>query len=132
MKSLKKKLVPFLFLITLLVGLLSAGFGGNFTTASGSASSETNNNDSWFMFHGDLAHSGYTASNGPFTNQTLWIYQTGPILSSPSVASGIVYVGLNDGKILALNASNGAFLWSYQTGGAVYSTPAVVDNVVYF
>ncbi len=52
--------------------------------------------------------------------------------SSPTVASGLVYVGLNDGKVLALNASSGAVMWSYQNGGAVYSSPAVADNVVYF
>jgi outer membrane protein assembly factor BamB len=132
MKSLKRKFLPLLFLTTFLAALFSSGFGGNFNTASGSASSGTNSNDSWPMFHGDLTHSGYTGSNGPFTNQTLWSYQTSPILSSSTVANGIVYVGLNDGKILALNASNGVFLWSYQSGGAVYSTPAVVDNVVYF
>jgi outer membrane protein assembly factor BamB len=132
-KALKKKLVPSLFLITLLVGLLSSGFSGNFNTASGNASGSTNNNlDSWPMFHNDLTHSGYTASTGPLTNRTLWTYQTSPILSSPTVACGIVYVGLNDGKVLALNANNGIVLWSYQTGGAVYSTPAVADNVVYF
>jgi outer membrane protein assembly factor BamB len=130
-KALKKKLVPSLCLITLL-SVLFSGFSCNFNMVSGNASGGANNNDSWPMFQNDLAHSGYTASTGPLTNQTLWSYQTGPILSSPTVADGKVYVGLNDGKVLALNAGNGVVLWSYQTGGAVYSTPAVADNVVYF
>ncbi len=48
----KKKFLPFLFLIPLLVSLLSSGFGGNFNTALGDKGSDgTNNNfDSWPCF----------------------------------------------------------------------------------
>lgn len=134
-EALKKKFVPLLFLAMLLIGLLSSGFSGNFNTELGvKAGGGTNSNfDSWPMFHGDLMHSGYTASSGPLTNQTLWRQPTNDtVLSSPTVAGGIVYVGTNNGKVLALNASMGQFLWSYKTGGAVYSSPAVSDNVIYF
>ena len=37
-----------------------------------------------------------------------------------------------DNKTYALNAQTGAFLWSYQTGGNIYSSPAVVNGVAYF
>jgi outer membrane protein assembly factor BamB len=132
-KSLDKS-ISFLFFVILLSCLFYSGFTDNFKTALGNDSIATinNNSSSWPMFHNDLAHSGYTATAGPLTNQTLWSIQTGPIRSSPTVAGGIVYVGLNDDKLLALNAINGAVLWSYQTGGAVYSTPAIADGVVYF
>jgi outer membrane protein assembly factor BamB len=30
-----------------------------------------------------------------------------------------------------LNASSGIFQWSYETGGAIYSSPAVANGVVY-
>ncbi len=62
----------------LLAGLLSSGFSGNFNIVLGDeTSSSTNNNlNSWPMFHGDLAHSGYTPSVGPLINQTRWIYAT--------------------------------------------------------
>ena len=36
-----------------------------------------------------------------------------------------------DQNIYALNASDGAKLWNYTTGGTVYSAPAIVDGVVY-
>ena len=36
-----------------------------------------------------------------------------------------------DGNLYALNASTGAKLWSYTTGGAVWSSPAVANGVVY-
>jgi len=37
-----------------------------------------------------------------------------------------------DNKTYALNAQTGGFLWSYQTGGNIYSSPAVVNGVAYF
>jgi outer membrane protein assembly factor BamB len=86
----------------------------------------------WPMFHNDLAHSGYSTSTGPRTNQTLWSFPIGSgILSSPAVANGLVYVGSNKGAVYALDAATGMMIWSYQTGGAIYSSPAVADGVVY-
>ena len=53
------------------------------------------------------------------------------LYSSPAVVDGVVYVGSDDGNVYALNASSGAKLWNYTTGGDVYSSPAVVGGVVY-
>ena len=35
------------------------------------------------------------------------------------------------GHVYALDASSGEEIWNYPTGGAVYSSPAVVDGVMY-
>ena len=43
----------------------------------------------------------------------------------------MVYVGSYDDMVYALNASTGALLWSYTTGSAVESSPAVANGVVY-
>ncbi len=49
----------------------------------------------------------------------------------------MVYVGSLDsqgsssGKLFALDAQTGAKLWSYATGGEIYSSPAVAKDVVY-
>jgi hypothetical protein len=44
----------------------------------------------------------------------------------------MVYFGANDGNVYALNATTGAKLWSYATGGAgVISSPAVANGMVY-
>ena len=52
--------------------------------------------------------------------------------SSPAVVNGVVYVGPLDGNVRALNASTGAQLWSYATGGEnTFSSPAVANGVVY-
>ena len=42
----------------------------------------------------------------------------------------VVFTGLR-GHVYALNASTGNQIWSYETGGAMYSSPAVVDEVLY-
>jgi outer membrane protein assembly factor BamB len=42
-----------------------------------------------------------------------------------------VYVGTGDGKVYALNANDGSVRWSYQTGGAIKSSPAVSNGILY-
>jgi outer membrane protein assembly factor BamB len=51
--------------------------------------------------------------------------------SSPTVAEGKVFVGSTAGKIYALSVVDGSEVWSFQTGGAVESSPAVLDNTLY-
>jgi len=48
-----------------------------------------------------------------------------------AVANGVVYVGSDDSNVYALNASNGAKLWSFATAAGVESSPAVVNGTVY-
>jgi eukaryotic-like serine/threonine-protein kinase len=48
------------------------------------------------------------------------------------VTNGVVYVDSDDKNLYALNAKTGTKLWSYKTGSAVGSSPAVADGVVYF
>jgi len=86
--------------------------------------------------HNDLAHSGYSESTGPLTNQTLWKYQAGSgIESSPAVVDGVVYFGVlwngHNGLVNALNAATGSKIWQFATDSGVESSPAVVDGVVY-
>ena len=51
--------------------------------------------------------------------------------SAPNVAGGRMFVGAPDGNLYALNASTGAGEWSFQTGGAVQSSPAYDKDIVY-
>jgi eukaryotic-like serine/threonine-protein kinase len=64
-----------------------------------------------------------------------WSYTTGagtqPVQSSPAVANGVVYVGSDDYKVYALNASTGALPGSFTTGDIVETAPAVANGVVY-
>ena len=69
------------------------------------------------------------------TGTQLWAFQTGESLrGSPAVAGGLVFTGGGlDGGIHALDAATGQPRWQVPTPGryTVYTTPTVVDNVVY-
>ncbi|MDQ6662608.1 MAG: PQQ-binding-like beta-propeller repeat protein [Chloroflexota bacterium] len=61
---------------------------------------------------------------------TRWTFNTGGCAcSTPSVANGIIYFG--GSSFYALNATTGAFVWSYANVGS-YSTPAIDNGLVYF
>ena len=91
------------------------------------------NSDEWTMFHHDLNHSGYTTSSDQANlAKPLWNYSTGaPVVSSPAVVDGCVFVGSKDGQIYCLNSSNGQRIWSFPTVGEVDSSPAIYNGCVY-
>ena len=100
--------------------------------------------DSWPMFHRDLAHTGYANTEGPSTNQTLWtfpILNNGWVLTSPSVVNDVVYFTSSDrgyhldttnNNIYALNAKDGSKIWNYSVPAKIYGAPAVADGMVFF
>jgi outer membrane protein assembly factor BamB len=86
---------------------------------------------SWPMWRADAAHSS-TAQEGPSNLTLAWKFTTnGAVISSPSVADGIVYVGSQDKNIYAIGAWSGNLIWKFTTQGAVESSPAVANGKVY-
>jgi len=51
--------------------------------------------------------------------------------SSPALANGVLYFGCGIYRICAVDAKTGKELWTYKTHNSVYSSPSVVDGVVY-
>jgi hypothetical protein len=52
--------------------------------------------------------------------------------STPTLANGVVYVGVNNGKVAAFNAATGASLWtSAASGAAVYPAPVVANGELF-
>lgn len=93
---------------------------------------------SWPLFGFDPRHSRFnphenilSPSNVSSLTQAWSFPMKNYVTSSPAVVNGVVYVGSVTNDLFALNASTGAQLWSFHTGGAV-SAPAVVDGVIYF
>jgi outer membrane protein assembly factor BamB len=61
----------------------------------------------------------------------VWSYKTGScVMSSPTIANGIVYVGSWDQNVYALNAATGKLVWSYATESGVDSSPAIANGIV--
>lgn len=52
-------------------------------------------------------------------------------VSSPAVADGKVYFGLDNNFVYALDAFTGDLIWSYKTEGAVQSSPAISDGLLF-
>lgn len=51
----------------------------------------------------------------------------GGFYSSPAVDDGTVFEARDDGTVFAVDQDSGKLKWSFETGGAVYGSPAVAD-----
>jgi outer membrane protein assembly factor BamB/HEAT repeat protein len=87
---------------------------------------------SWPMFHRGPEHLGATESELRPPLKALWIYGTkGPIMGSPVVADGVVFVGSRDGNLYAVDAKRGVEQWRLRTADRIESTPAVGPQAVF-
>ena len=95
------------------------------------AETSTASANDWPMFRHDLTNSGYSNSNGPLTNKTLWVFNAGVfVASSSAVSNGVVYAG-TDGYIFALNASTGSVIWNYTANALIRSSPTIEGDTLY-
>ena len=85
------------------------------------------------MFRGDLAHTGVVAgSDDSIIAGMQWRFPTtGDVTSSPVVSGNTVYVGTDDGRLLAVGRVDGQLRWAYDAGAGVPSSPAVSGGVVF-
>ena len=100
--------------------------------ASAQAPGETPGSD-WTQFRGNPALTGVAATIPPNDLELLWSYETGDVIdSSAAVADGVVYVGVGNGDLLALDLETGELEWTYSTGSfIVESSPAIGPDTVY-
>jgi eukaryotic-like serine/threonine-protein kinase len=87
----------------------------------------------WRQFRGNPRLTGVAPSVPPDTLKVIWSYQAGEaILSSPAVAEGVVYVGVGNGDLIAVDLASGKLRWKYSTKSFVdESSPAVGSGAVY-
>ena len=65
------------------------------------------------------------------SNETKWIFPTrGLIKSTPAAGSNALYVSSTDGRLYAINISNGSLLWEF-SAGSIVSSPALDNGVIY-
>jgi outer membrane protein assembly factor BamB len=61
----------------------------------------------------------------------------GSFIGDPVIDNGVLYIGSSDQKLYALNISDDGLsdddrlLWSYKTGGKIWSTPVAYNGTVY-
>ena len=91
-------------------------------------------NDASKMFLLNAIHQN-KFSDSPINSspEILWKFKTnGPVISSPTIANGVLYIGSDDGKLYAIEALSGELLWTFQSGSAVRSSPAYAEGKVLF
>src|SRR6476646_7011591 len=84
-------------------------------------------------FHGNNARTGVYEAAGPTElHGEKWQFKTdGPIVGSPAIANGVVFIGSTDGFIYAVEEETGKLKWKKNTPGQVNSSPAVANGTVY-
>ena len=90
------------------------------------------NSVSWPIFRGDPSLSGRARGELPDALSLLWSFQTESwIIGSPVLGLGRVYSGSSDGKMYAINLSNGEKDWQFDTGDDIEASPLLLNEAVY-
>jgi outer membrane protein assembly factor BamB/serine/threonine protein kinase len=152
-----KRRMLFTLLLVLLVGLSGVGLSSFWliartptlspaqaqarTATAAALAYATGTSKQGVMFGFDAAHTRYnpyerTLSPANVSRlKPLWSFTTGAgVYSGPLIAGGMVYVGSEDKKLYAFDATcrNACQpLWSYTTGDVIISSPAVAGGMVY-
>ena len=97
------------------------------------AVSQTPAASEWRQFRGNPQLTGVAPSPPPAGLKVIWSYETkDTILSSPAIAGGVVYAGVGNGELIALDFTTGKLRWKYATKSFIdESSPAVGSTAVY-
>jgi uncharacterized repeat protein (TIGR01451 family) len=91
----------------------------------------------WPMYQHDPSHSGRTPATA-YNDEPLylqWAYSFGErveVEAQPVTANGVIYQGVMNGEMHAINAYTGASIWIRRYGGPIPHTAAVDGNHVYY
>jgi outer membrane protein assembly factor BamB len=61
-----------------------------------------------------------------------WQEKIGSVSSRPAVAGTLLYVGTDDGELVAIDMQTGKVAWKHEGRGPVLETPVVVDDLVIY
>lgn len=61
-----------------------------------------------------------------------WQQPIGSVSSRPAVAGTLLYVGTDDGELLALDMQSGTQVWKHEGRGPVLESPVIVDDMLIF
>ncbi len=85
-------------------------------------------------FHGNNAHTGVYESSGPKQlGGVKWAFKAGgPIVTSPALADGVVYIAALDGHLYAIDQETGKEKWNFKSRMLIASSPTVGGGTLYF
>jgi len=85
-------------------------------------------------FHGNNARTGVYESPGPGGPVVVkWTFKAGgPIVTSPAVADGVIYIASLDGHLYAIDLETGKEKWNFKSRMPIMSSPALADGTLYF
>ena len=85
-------------------------------------------------FHGNLARTGVYDRPGPSRfGGVKWAFKTGgPIVASPAVVDGVVYIASLDGHLYAIDQDTGKEKWNFKSSRPIASSPAVASGTLFF
>src|SRR5450755_1962151 len=84
-------------------------------------------------FHGNNARSGVYDSPGQKQLAGVkWTFKAGgPVVASPAIAAGVVYIAAWDGHLYAIDQETGKEKWNFKSSMPIASSPAVVSDALY-
>ncbi len=128
-----KKIAAFLLFSMLLTGIFSVLNSANAATTQ-----------SWPTFMNNYQRTGASSNTGPRTNTTLWTWYSGysmpysdprdaleSVALTPAVENGIVYVGTDENRTVALDEFTGKVIWQFPIGGLGRTPPTIADGKVF-
>ena len=85
-------------------------------------------------FHGNNARTGVYQATGPKQSGSVkWIFKAGgPIVTSPAIADGVVYIASLDGHLYAVDQETGKEKWNFKSRMPIASSPALSGDSLYF
>lgn len=85
-------------------------------------------------FHANNARTGVYESAGPkqFTGVKWTFKATGPIVTSPAIVDGIVYIASMSGHMYAIDQETGKEKWNFKSRMPIASSPAISNGALYF
>src|SRR5437868_6025328 len=85
-------------------------------------------------FHGNIARTGVYNSAGPVKlNGVKWTFKTGgPIVASPAVVGGVVYIASMDAYLYAIEQESGKEKWKFKSRLPIASSAAIAGDTLYF
>jgi eukaryotic-like serine/threonine-protein kinase len=85
-------------------------------------------------FRGNNAHTGVYDSPGPKQLPSVkWTFKAGgAIVTSPSIAGGVVYIAAWDGHLYAIDQETGKEKWNFKSRMPISSSPVVTQDSLYF